>query len=71
MIEIACSVGEYMQESIEADSILEQTFLHRESELLALVCIKIEKLSSPQYPSDRSVKSHLACTIRKRTTASD
>ena len=26
---IACSVGEYMQESIKADSILEQTFLDR------------------------------------------
>ena len=30
MIKIACSVGEYMQQSIKADSILEQTFLNRE-----------------------------------------
>ena len=27
---VACSVGEYMQESIKADSILEQTFLDSE-----------------------------------------
>ena len=31
MIKIACSVGEYMQQSIKADSILEQSFLDRES----------------------------------------
>ena len=28
--QITCSVDEYMQESIRADSILEQTFLDRE-----------------------------------------
>ena len=30
MIKIACSVGEYMQESIKAGSILEITFFDRE-----------------------------------------
>ena len=29
-IKIACSVREYMQQSIKSDSILEQTFLDRE-----------------------------------------
>ena len=40
MIKIACSVGEYIQQSINADSILEQSFLGRVGEILALVCIK-------------------------------
>ena len=30
MIKIACSVGEYMQQSINADNILEQSFFDRE-----------------------------------------
>ena len=69
---LACSVGEYMQESMKADSILEQTFLDRERWNIGTGILKLrKKIYSPQYTSDHSVKSQLSCTIRKRTTASD
>ena len=37
---VACGVGEYMQPSIKAHIILEQTFPDKKGEILVLVCIK-------------------------------
>ena len=60
-----------MQESILQIEFMNKRFLTEKGELLELVCIKCKNLYDPQYTSDRSVKSQLSCTIRKRTTASD
>ena len=40
-------------------------------EIRALVSIQREQFGNPKYISDRSVKSLLSCTIRKRTKASE